>query len=125
MKSAERTLLLALFRWARSAGAINIGWVRQPIWGTFPDGTAIVAYDHGHAIDSIQVRRATDPRLKRLDDYPVRSVAEAVDILAALDVIPKRFSTAYAAGWTAGREDIEHPVPAGAAFAAIVPAVRA
>jgi hypothetical protein len=121
MTDAERSLLLALFRWAWGQGVLNVGWAKNPIWRRVHTGPT-VALDRRHAADSIQVQRPGDPRGTRLDDYPVRTVAEAVDILAALNVIPARFSTAYRAGWDTGREDMEHHGPAGEAFRAIIPA---
>jgi hypothetical protein len=57
-------------------------------------------------------------------DLPVRTFTEGVDVLVAVGFLPARFSSAYAQGWNVGREDIEHPVAAGAEFATIVPARR-
>jgi len=49
------------------------------------------------------------------------SFTEGVDLLVALGLLPARFSSAYAQGWTVGREEAEHPADAGAAFRAILP----
>jgi len=49
------------------------------------------------------------------------SVTEAVDALVAFGFLPVRFSSAYRAGWDIGCGDMEHPLPAGAEFAAVVP----
>lgn len=54
---------------------------------------------------------------------PAASFRQVVDVLVAYGYLPVRFSSAYTAGAETGREDIEHPGPAGEAFRAIVPAV--
>ena len=118
MTAAERRLLLALFRWARAAGARNIGPRGSHLWkGRDASDMSVVGWGREWP-EEIDVAKGGDP----IRTHHADSVAEAVDILAALDVIPKRFSTAYLAGWEAGREDIEYPGPAGEAFRAILPA---
>jgi len=120
--AAERRLLLALFRWAREYGTKNVGprgahlWkqVGQQFAGKFMVGFSPTEYPND--LDVI------DEGWGKVRVYQTETIAEAVDILAALGVIPPRFSTAYQAGWDAGREDIEYPGPAGEAFRAILPA---
>jgi hypothetical protein len=96
---AERTLLLALFRWARAEGGVQYGrlhrWShrgesREQWWGVdfFDDG------------DYVSIWRGRD----NARDYWVRDIAEAVDVLAALGIVPARFSTAYRAGYDAAMQ---------------------
>jgi hypothetical protein len=93
MTAAERTLLLALFRWGRAEG-LEYGrssrWSRQTgeretWWG--------VDFCVGDEYIDVWRGRANEKR------YFVASIAEAVDVLAALGIVPPRFSTAYRAGW--------------------------
>lgn len=95
MTAAERILLLALFRWARAEGGLEYRsiyrWTRRgPIeqrWGVSFDGVK----------PWLSIWRGRDTA----KDYWIRDVAEAVDVLAALGIVPARFSTAYRAGWDA------------------------
>lgn len=95
MTPAERSLLLALLRWARAEGMVSTGasrWTRpgqiEQRWG--------VSCDPGFS-PVLTIWRGRDTAR----DYWVRSVAEAVDLLVALGIAPARFSTAYRAGWDA------------------------
>lgn len=121
MTAAERSLLLALFRWARADPDIQFGrtyWVRhigEPAhqWGI-----------DFHPEDFDSTERAAPMIIWRYriaaNRYWVASVTEAVDLLVALGIAPTRFSTAYQAGWDVGREDVEHPLAANE-FRAVVP----
>lgn len=95
MTGAERTLLLAVFRWARAEGVRLDGamrWTSPPPhrWGVdFWAGVAdrrVTVWQDGWA-EGVSCC---------LDD-----IAEAVDVLAALGILPLRFSTAYRAGYDA------------------------
>jgi len=98
---SERTLLLALFRWARAEGGLQYGglysWARrgpgEPRWGiTFhPD-----EWGTGNAV-ALEIWRSGIT----VKEYWVKDIAEAVDVLAALGIVPLQFSTAYRAGYDA------------------------
>lgn len=97
MTAAERALLLALFRWARADG-VEFGtayrWTRRgPVeqrWGVsyLGDDSPFLTIWRGRA---------------NARDYWVADLAEAVDLLAALGIVPARFTTAYRAGWDAAQ----------------------
>jgi hypothetical protein len=95
---AERTLLLAVFRWARAEGGMQWGrwhyrWTRQS--GPREQWLG-VEFDPGDGeFLSLYRGRATGR------DYWVADIAEAVDVLAALGILPAQFSTAYRAGYDA------------------------
>jgi hypothetical protein len=114
---AERSLLLALFRWARAEGLQFGGasrWTRRgPIeqrWG--------VSCDPGYSA-FLTIWRGRDTAR----DYWVASIAEAVDLVVALGIAPARFSTAYRAGWDAANRyaAVAHY---GDAYRTVRPAVR-
>lgn len=122
MTADEAALLLRLRRWLRDSGATRTTW---------GDGIRLA--------DGRQIEWRTEmarrwPRAAEVGVHPdrhspltwceVESVTQAVDVLVALGYLPVRFSSAYAAGWNVGREDMEHPVASGSEFRAIVPAVR-
>ena len=101
---SDRQLLAAVHRWARTHGwhATWIGWANAPWAG---DATAVVEWDH----EELTVRRRPDAEVGRQwpsglgsvgrsERYPVTSVREAVDLLAALGVLPAELSSAYRAG---------------------------
>jgi hypothetical protein len=111
---AERTLLLALFRWARAEGAVISRSITGLTFYSSADMQSSVLLARG--APSIKIRRGGENRLVRVVD-----VAEAVDVLAALGIVPARFSTAYRAGWDAGYEDSEQVVTPDA-YRAVVPA---
>lgn len=96
MTPAERSLLLAVFRWARSTGVRLDGAMR---WTSPPP--------HRWGVDYYQRSdRDSDLHVYRTGqilgvNYMVMSVAEAVDVLVALGILPHRFSTAYRAGYDA------------------------
>lgn len=85
--TTDRELLVAVRRWARSAG----WWLGWSGWHSH-DGAIVVDWTEGR--DEITVRRKGST-LGR--DYPVASVRQAVDILCALDVLPPHLSSAYRA----------------------------
>lgn len=93
MTPAERALLREVFRWARQVGVRLDGGMR---WDGPPPRCWGVDYWHGQ--EYLLVWRASKNTGK---EYFVTSVAEAVDVLVALGILPARFSTAYAAGWQA------------------------
>jgi hypothetical protein len=95
---AERTLLLAVFRWARTEGGMQWGrwhyrWTRQS--GPREQWLGIDFDREDGEYLSIYRGRASGR------DYWVADIAEAVDVLAALGILPLRFSTAYRAGYDA------------------------
>jgi hypothetical protein len=97
MTPAERSLLLALFRWARAEGGLEYG--RSSWWGNRTGPRAQwwnVDYDVGD--EYLTVWYGTMPKAK---PYYVASVTQAVDLVVALGIAPPRFSTAYRAGWDA------------------------
>lgn len=121
MTPAERQLLRGVFRWGRAAG-----W--RPTWPQIwaLDGVTVDFVRSYVRRPSVGVWRRHDPGVEGVrrwanGNVQVVSVAEAVDLLVTLGILPSRFSTAYRAGWDAGREDSEHPA-AGAEFRQIVPA---
>lgn len=101
MTPAERTLLLALFRWARAQGGLTYGssytWTRfgprDQRWGVsfYADD-----WETGKPV-ALDIWRGRETS----KDYWVRDIAEAVDVLAALGIVPARLSTAYRAGYDA------------------------
>jgi hypothetical protein len=93
---AERTLLLALFRWARTEGGMEWGrwahrWSRQR--GPREQWLGVDFDSEDGEYLSIYRGRVN------ARDYWVGSLVEAVDVLAALGIVPARFSSAYRAGW--------------------------
>lgn len=98
MTAAERTLLLALFRWARAEGRMEWGrwahrWSRQT--GSREQWIG-VDYDPDYG-DRLSLYRG----YSAAKDYWFADIAEAVDVLAAIGILPARFSTAYRAGYDA------------------------
>jgi hypothetical protein len=97
MTPAERALLLAVFRWAYAERVdlhvLLYKWSRPgpstTFWG--------IDYTAERTGCTLAIRRG---RLG-MADYFVASVAEAVDVLVALGILPAQFSTAYRAGWDA------------------------
>jgi hypothetical protein len=85
MTPAERSLLLAVFRWARANE-----WVRLGGDGWCSKTTSISAVGRGLYIFSKKFGTMS---------IPVVSVAQAVDVLVALKILPHRFSTSYCAGY--------------------------
>jgi len=120
MTAVERALLLQVSRWARAEGVRLDGamrWTSPPPhrWGVDwwgenepDDATPMVVWRKGTSTGK---------------SYWVASIAEAVDVLCALGILPARFSTSYRAGWDAmsGYAERAHY---GAEFAAIRPAVQ-
>lgn len=98
MTGAERTLLLALFRWARTEGRLEWGrwhyrWSRET--GPREQWVGIdYSADDGEFLTLWRGRT-------NMRTYFVADVAEAVDVLAALGIVPLQFSTAYRAGYDA------------------------
>lgn len=95
MTRAERTLLLAVFRWARTEGVRLDGAMR---WTSPPPHRWGVDYWGGRDDRDLHIWR-TGQMLGV--NYRVVDVAEAVDLLAALGILPLQFSTAYRAGYDA------------------------
>lgn len=91
MTAEERALLRAVLRWARASGVESDyhRWTRRgPIeqrWG--------VSWEDS-STPKLLIWRGRDTG----QDYWVRSIAEAVELLVALDILPMRFSAAYEAG---------------------------
>lgn len=98
MSPEERELLLALFRWARAEGRMEWGrWAHRWSRQTGPREQWLgVDYDPEDGKYLSLYRGRENAR-----DYWVASVVEAVDVLAALGIVPPRFSSAYRAGWVA------------------------
>lgn len=92
LTTGEIALLREVFRWARNRGIQRNTWTGG-VWRTDVHGKRV-------AIDDGLVGWAPD----RWTDYhwlAVDSIAQAVDVLVAVDYLPQRFSSAYAAGWDA------------------------
>lgn len=89
---ASRRLLAAVSRWAREQG-----WERSLVRNLrlSPDGSLSVAWD----ADGVDVHQG-DGRggVALVCHLRPATVREAVDVLAALDVVPQYFSRQYAAG---------------------------
>lgn len=100
MTPAERSLLLAVFRWARAKGVRLDGamrWTSPPPhrWGV---DFCPYEFDRDEPVHLAIWRTGFSAK-----DYWVTSIAEAVDVLVALGLLPHRFSTSYAAGFEAVR----------------------
>jgi hypothetical protein len=109
----ERALVREVLAWARAEGVRLDGASR---WTSPPPhrwGVDFVSGDEYLAIWRLGQNTGKD--------YFVGGVAEAVDVLCALGILPPRFSTAYYAGWNAYIEADESGV-AGAAYRALAPA---
>jgi hypothetical protein len=100
---AERALLRELFRWARTEGDLDVSgtymWCRRfrrpesERWGV---NFFARDWEPGEPV-ALGIWRGTSTT----KNYWVESIAEAVDVLVALGIVPARFSTAYRAGWDA------------------------
>lgn len=99
MTPAERALLRELFRWARKSGIVNVGWRGAPVWRYRWNTKGTYAVSHQRGLRGVAVAIG-GPHV----DYRCETITQAVDILAALDVIPSRYSSAYRAGWYAGHD---------------------
>lgn len=122
MTAEEFLLLLRLRRWLGEIRAARTTWgdgMRLPDGRQIEWRTEMARRWPRHAEVGVHPDRHSP-----LSWCEVASVTQAVDVLVALGYLPVRFSSAYARGWNAGREDMEHPVASGAAFRAITPAVR-
>ena len=118
MTRGERTLLLALFRWARAAELAAGVWPRS--WAV---GKYRIDWDRSdpEMLDVVHTADRNRPYIRTTRRLPVASIAEAVDLLVALGIVPVRFSTAYRAGWDAGLQyaEVAHY---GAEFTRVRPA---
>lgn len=119
MTPAERSLLLAVFRWARAEGGLVYGLPTRWSCGGPIDQRWGVSWSWDFERERLTVWRG---RITARD-YWVLSIAEAVDVLVALGILPPRFSTAYRAGWGAMRCYSER-AHYGAEWLAIRPVVR-
>ena len=90
MTPAEQGLLLAVFRWARAEAVERYTLAGTLVWGT--DQWRVHRLSYGLLV----TRGSAAP-----DIYYARDVPEAVDLLAALGILPPQFSTAYRAGYEA------------------------
>lgn len=106
MTAAERSLLLALFRWARSTGVRLDGALR---WTSPPPHRWGVDFWPSSFEPNSPVRLSVWRTGFSSKDYWVASIAEAVDVLVALGIAPARFSTVYRAGWDASNSVIGVP----------------
>lgn len=115
MTPAERKLLGAVLRWARADG-VTVSWHRWTRRGPIEQRWGVVHDGHEQ---KLTIWRGRDTG----KDYWVTSIAEALDVLAALGIVPARFSTAYRAGWDAYIEAEDSGV-SGAPYRALAPAVQ-
>lgn len=107
MTRAERTLLLALFRWARAEGGLQYGglyrWSRRTgkgqHWGIIFHAED---WEPGETVELDIWRSGINTQA-----FWAKSIAEAVDQLVALGIAPHRFSTAYRSGWDAANRYAE------------------
>jgi hypothetical protein len=113
--AAERALLREVLRWARAEGVRLDGASR---WTSPPPHRWGVDFVSGDEYLMIWRRGQNTGK-----DYFVVDVAEAVDVLCALDILPPRFSTAYRAGWDAMGRYAE-TAHYGAEYTAIRPAAK-
>lgn len=116
MTAAERALLRAVFAWAR-ANVWRLAHWNDSGYRSWVAGHSSVGL--GVAGRSTAVLDISQPgRAASLD---VRSVAEAVDLLCAIRILPAHFSTAYRAGWYAHVQGADgNPMPRPAAWYELV-----
>jgi hypothetical protein len=98
---ADRRLLADVHRWARTNGWTPADWRGRQNAPTEDQATIAVRTNEA----GFQVwRKTTDaPHFTgQPTDYPADSVRQAVDLLAALNILPAQFSSAYQAGWHDG-----------------------
>ncbi len=114
----RRSNNVSFFLWRRGQGFAGAYGFAE--WNRYTDGGRHNVAFEREAPDELIF--TTDYHRKLFRRIEVDSLQQGVDILVAVGVLPARFSSAYRAGWDIGREDIEHPAPSGAAFAAIAPA---
>lgn len=82
------------------------GWTYERSLARYhrPDGTAIVEVVAEGAVKVWRRPVADGSPFGKPDEYPVDTVRQAVDVLAALGILPADLSSAYAAGVAAGTE---------------------
>ena len=92
----DRKLLAEVSKWARA-----YGWVvlRDTGW---QNPSRIIQVDWDERGVWIARRNGTDRMWPAAQLYPATSVRQAVDMLAAIGILPPRFSSAYKAGWHDG-----------------------
>ncbi len=95
LTTEDRHLLAHVSRWARANATREHGATREGVRWNTNDGRAVVLF----SVDELHVGR----RFASGHWYPdcfvsANSVAEAVDVLVALGILPAMFSSAYAAG---------------------------
>jgi hypothetical protein len=90
--AAERGLLREVFRWVRSTQGVGLHLSYAYRWAGAEKAWGVDCFTDDDG-------RMTIWRLGKTTgkDYWVVSVAEAVDVLCALGILPPRFSTAYRA----------------------------
>ena len=121
MTANEMAVLREIVKWRRATGGEYL-----PMWSRYrlADGRSFAWLSLDSYATCMKVGVSSDITRVSYTWHRIASVQQGIDLLVALGYLPARFSTAYRAGWDIGREDMEHPVSAGAEFAAILPAVR-
>lgn len=102
MTREDLALLHRVLTWALRNGwqPVRRGWTK-----TFGDNVITVV----HRIDgaaSIKVFRGTPDHSELLKVTNLRSIVRAVDVLSAAGWLPQRFSSAYAAGYREGGDEV-------------------
>lgn len=101
LTATERALIVEVLRWGRANGWRHSGnwdtpfWSRKGVYRIFAD-----RYDD----DVLHLRIDDKVADQGLVDYWPRSVTEAVDVLAALGIVPSTLSSAYRDGVDAVEE---------------------
>lgn len=92
----DRELALAVRRWAVANGWTCHrwhGWINAAT-----ESAATIGVDWSTEDEDVTLRRRDPSGWWRYDVYPVGSLTQAVDLLAALGVLPAELSSAYRAG---------------------------
>ncbi|MEU4779227.1 hypothetical protein [Micromonospora sp. NPDC023633] len=97
---ADRRLLANISRWRKANG-----WTRN-LRGFLvnPDRTLGVDISDGSDGMGTGFRLMRGDLLHKPTDYPADSIRQAVDLLAALGILPPHLSSQYAAGFDSARE---------------------
>lgn len=95
----RRAHYVSFFQWRRTGGR-NFGAFTE--WNRYEGKRRInVSYEPGGESRYPCLSATSDYKRESVQELPVRTVTEAVDVLVALGFLPARFSSAYRAGWDA------------------------
>jgi hypothetical protein len=102
-------LLREIAQWRRAQGVSFFQWRRTGRnFGAFTEWNRRegkrrinVAYEPGSESRYPRLSVTSDYKRESVQELPVRTVTEAVDVLVALGFLPARFSSAYRSGWDA------------------------